>query len=632
MFTTPQIKKVNVFFPRENKEEFLNGLQSLACAHIKNVDIVDREEVLGEIEDYKYTENISIPSLYARSKRLIGIYNDVLRNEDILESLLGPRDVKKISVNSLKAKKTLINSERVIHNLEMRTDKYNEFLENAKKEEGKIKNEIDELRYLKEFDIDPQSLGGFDDVFFFCGLAKTKKIRDIRNELYSYECLYIKEKFVRSVKVLPVFIIGMKKDEKKIRDFLDSAGFRFLDCSGYRHSYMTEYNKRKELLLNIKRKKEYEKNKIKEFMTDNHERLLVTNSVLETFSGRNKARSLFKGTECIVAAEFYARTDDVEKIRESITKSTKGIFFMESSDAKDPPVILSDNRFFRGFEILTKGYGLPGKEEMDPTAFMGLFFPVFFGFMIGDIGYGILIMISSLLLRHFFRNDTAAAFSSILFLGAISSFVFGFLFGGFFGSMIKVSPLWFDPSKNPVYLISLSVGAGIIHITIGIIISAVQNIRKRRMPVGELSWLMIESGGVLSTLAFFGIMADVIYYPAALLLATGLAVKIKNPVESIGIMSFAGNILSYIRLSAISLTTVYIAFLVNMFTGMANGISFLAGFIVFITGHIFNCILSTTGSMINSVRLHYVEFFSRFYGAEGREFEAFMYGRAIIEE
>ncbi len=193
------------------------------------------------------------------------------------------------------------------------------------------------------------------------------------------------------------------------------------------------------------------------------------------------------------------------------------------------------------------------------------------------------------------------------------------------GNFLGLQGLWFNPTQNPVMLIVISLVFGLVHVNMGIVLSIVQKVRSKKSTIQEISWFLVEAGGLLIIFRIFGMVAEVLFYVGLLVFIAGAGIKVLKPIQAIGMISFFGNILSYVRLAAISLATSYIALTVNHISSIfVNGSFIISGFI-FTVGHLFNCTISSIGAFINSLRLHYVEFFSRFFEGGGKEFKPLKY-------
>lgn len=297
--------------------------------------------------------------------------------------------------------------------------------------------------------------------------------------------------------------------------------------------------------------------------------------------------------------------------------------------ARRAPVALENPGVARPFESLVNLYSTPRYGEFDPTRLMALFMPIFFGMMLGDIGYGALLLVFTLLIRRRLKGGMGRDLMNILALGAGWAMVFGLLFGELFGTLgesLGLHPLLFDraDSDHLIDLLALTISVGAVHILLGLLLGLWTAIRQRNRHA------LVERGGrLVGLIAMFmlvGILVDLLpagfMTPAIALLIVGTSLLawslgkigiIVAPIEMIGLV---GNVLSYLRIAAIGLSSVYLALVANEMAGVLGSV--IVGGIIAVLLHALNLVLGTFSPTIQSLRLHYVEFFRNFYEGGGR--------------
>lgn len=298
---------------------------------------------------------------------------------------------------------------------------------------------------------------------------------------------------------------------------------------------------------------------------------------------------------------------------------------MDVKRAKEGPTKLRNNPYTEKFEFITKMFGFPSYGSVDPTIFVSLFLPFFFGFMFSDIGYGIMLLGLSLVML-----SKATPYMKILKDGgfvmlvcSLSTIIFGWFFGSFFGTLIKVTPLLFDPFQEAKLVLVAGLGLGLIHINLGIFIGMYEAIRDR-----DLKGLILNYVSILALEGSFACFAlGMKNYGLAYLALALLLFFLKSSIMGLlEVTGFVGTWFSYARLLALSLATGGIALGINIMAQQLSNVKFL-GPILFIllvlVGHLFNFAMNVLGSSIHSVRLHYIEFFAQFYEAGGKPFKAF---------
>jgi V/A-type H+/Na+-transporting ATPase subunit I len=295
---------------------------------------------------------------------------------------------------------------------------------------------------------------------------------------------------------------------------------------------------------------------------------------------------------------------------------------------KNPPIIA------RPFESLVNLLALPRYGHIDPTLLMAFFMPIFFGMILGDIGYGALLLALSLVLL---RKRKAGVFRDLLIVLAIGSgwaIVFGFLFGELFGNLgeqLGLRPIWFDRAspENVAGLLLMTVAIGAVHVTLGLILGIWEGIKDRsRSHLLERGGMLI---GLIGMFLIVGVLAkvlpDELMTPAIAGLIVGVVLLgaslgwlgiLMGPIEFIGLI---GNVLSYLRIAAIGLASVYLARVANDLAGIAGNI--IVGVILAVMIHALNLALGAFSPTIHSLRLHYVEFFRKFYEGGGRPYQPY---------
>lgn len=314
-------------------------------------------------------------------------------------------------------------------------------------------------------------------------------------------------------------------------------------------------------------------------------------------------------------------------------------------DDEQPPVLLSNHGLARPFESLVRAFSLPRAGTLDPTPLMALFLPLFFGMMLGDIGYGVVLLAASLFA---IRRIGAAArakgrpatggelgdIARVLAMGSAWGILWGVVFGELFGGLghrfLHLAPLWFSREDAHAVgpLLGFSVAVGAVHVLLGLVIGVWTAWRTKAR--GK----MVERIGMLASLASLFVLAAAavgrlprgFMTPATAALVVGV-VALAAPQGRLGILTgplellgTIGNVLSYLRIAALGLASVYLA-------RVANEISVAAplwlGAVVAVLFHALNIVLGAFSPTIQALRLHYVEFFGKFHEDGGAAFAPF---------
>lgn len=309
--------------------------------------------------------------------------------------------------------------------------------------------------------------------------------------------------------------------------------------------------------------------------------------------------------------------------------------YTNSTTGKAAPVALQNPRPSRPFERLVGIFSWPGSGDLDPTLLMALFMPFFFGIILGDIGYGaILLLLALLLLRRIPDPGAARDIIKAVAFGAVWAIIFGFLYGEFLGDLGEswgLHPIWisrYEPDDVATLLV-FSIVVGVVHITLGLLLGLWQAWQAR-----SRSHLLERGGMLICLIALFLLVATAVdrlppglLSPSLALLIVGIVILgssfgwlglLLGPLEFIGLV---GNSLSYLRLAAVGLASAYVALVANRLAG-GLGVA-IVGIIIALLVHTLNLALGAFSPTIHSMRLHYVEFFGKFYSGGGRPFKPF---------
>lgn len=351
----------------------------------------------------------------------------------------------------------------------------------------------------------------------------------------------------------------------------------------------------------------------------------------------------------------------------------------EIPEEEDAPVLLKNNKFTESVEGIVESFGLPAKGEIDPTAIMSFFYVFFFGLMLSDAAYGLLVfLVCFILVKKFPRMSSSMRKSLKLFMyGGISTLIWGILFGGYFGDAIDVvartffhvdvpegglvKALWFVPLNDPMKLLLFSMAFGLIHLFTGLGIKGYLLVRDKKYLdffCDVVLWFVFLIGLLLmlipsSLFASISQMDPSVFPPfmssaGKVLAVIGLVGLVlmsgrssKNVVVRLAlglydvynVTGWLSDVLSYSRLLALGLATGVIASVVNQMGSMfGDGILGAIIFIlVFIIGHAMNLAINLLGAYVHTNRLQYVEFFGKFYEGGGRPFEPFFANTKYVD-
>ncbi len=327
-------------------------------------------------------------------------------------------------------------------------------------------------------------------------------------------------------------------------------------------------------------------------------------------------------TEAVPRLESHLK----ETVSEEVVVS---LLARESWKSENAPVVLSNPRIFRPFEAVVRLLPLPRYGSIDPTPFVAVFFPMFFGLMLGDLGYGALLVIFALVLR---RGSTEGSMrrsiAEVIGACAIFTLIFGALYGELFGDLghrwFGLRPLWFDRSEAVLPFLGLALALGFVHILVGLglgVLTALHRSRKEALGKGVAIMMVILI--VVALLAVLEVLPRALFVPAvvALLIGFPILVATEGLLAPLELLTTVGNVLSYARVMALGTASVMLAVVANRMIGSMGSVA--VGAIFALLFHLVNFALGIFSPTIHALRLHYVEFFGKFYSPGGTQYRPF---------
>ena len=323
----------------------------------------------------------------------------------------------------------------------------------------------------------------------------------------------------------------------------------------------------------------------------------------------------------------------VEKaIKEEFPEATMA--FSDPEEGEEPPVLLRNKPLFAPYETVVTGFALPHPDGFDPTALMAPFFANFFGMMVSDAGYGLMMAILiPILIKIMKPNKGMKKLMWVLAMGGVMTVFWGAMYNTWFG--FAPFPSLLDPMNNSLPVMAVCVGIGALHLFTGLGIGAYMNIKRGKFLdalYDQISWFLLVVGLVMLVLPATATIGKWMAIVGALLiLVMAGREKTKNPFKRLlsglgalyNISGWMSDLLSYMRLFGMGLATGVIGMVINILVGMvmqSGIIGIILGVGLFIGGHLFNAAINILGAYVHSCRLQYIEFFNKFYEEGGKDF------------
>ena len=463
-----------------------------------------------------------------------------------------------------------------------------------------------------------------------------------------------------------ISIICLVKEKEEIYDVLKQYGFNntaFKDMEGTVAENIVQYENKIE---EIKKQKEIIEKGIEECVPYKEEiQILYDHLVIER--DKNKIQSNMLKTETTFYIEGWIPEASKSNIEQILNNYQCWHVIVKPEEGEEYPILMENSSMVQPFESITELYSLPASSNIDPTPFMAPFYCIFFGLMLADVGYGLIMSILCFaVLRKFKLEGTIQKMIKLFFYCGISTAFWGVMFGSWFGDAVPaaaklmfnsdftIKPLWINPMEEPMVLLIFSFVFGVVHLFVGMAIQAHMLIRdgKALDAVFDIGFwygfiigiaLMLFGNSIIPGSGQVGTWMTIIFAIGLILTQgrakSGIVSKLVSGVLSLyNITSYLSDILSYSRLLALGLATGVVSSVVSILGSMGgrNIFGILMFVVVLLIGHVFNFAINALGAFVHAARLQYVEFFGKFYEGGGEPFNPLSkktkYNKIIKEE
>lgn len=629
------VKKVKIFTLEEHKTDLLIGLQNAELMmlteknEVSSINFKQEDEVIQ-----KATSILKRLTEYQKKKDFFE-YQTIDFNEFILDDikrydLLDSLEEDFINYDSLKSS-----------NLE-------------------LDETIKTIKPFKEMPYFINDLQNSLYVSFYLGYIPEKELESVTN--YFTESKIEFEKYELSDFGYPVIIVLDKDEEVEHLNRLNSLNFTLANLPLLKNKIAREL-----VILEEKKNKNLETISQLESKFENSKELELELKVLIDQINAKRARLLvpIQNTKETIFIEGWVREDKIDDLKNLVSSITKtyDIDISEPLEEDTVPTALQNNKFVHQFETITNMYSVPNHKEVDPNPAMSIWYWLIFGIMMGDVGYGlVMVVLFGLFIKLKKPKGSMSQLIHVLFYSGFTTMVAGVAFGSVFGFDVNIigfignlfGQTWssFSIMDDPLTMLVFSIILGVLHIITGLVLKVRLSLKQKDILTAladGISWISILAGGSVAILGMMVIKNNILMYLGLGFVAIGflliLTLAGRNSKNIFGKItgglgglynstSYLSDLLSYSRILALSLSSAVIASTMNLLASLLHGniVGILLSVLVYLVGHVFNFAMGLLSAYVHDSRLQYIEFYNKFYEGGGIEFKPLSFENQHIKE
>ena len=641
-----EMSKLRLFGISYEKQKLLNELSRTGAVQIKEIERDVPEESNTEIADTAHT---------VLSQKLV----DYAQAADFIKDVAAEVDRRDRQAERLPAYQfvtydefaSILTKEEELRMVVSQVTGLREEKAEHDAERNKLQNLLQQVRIYANIDVTISRIRDTRHTFLTLGTISSEGYRGLKSYVDTLELTYLETCGMTPQGGYVVFLAAHRSEGEALAGKLSELGFSKCPFD-FNLTVSEKLNEIGERIRELNEADRLIRKQVYAYKSRWSDLKILIDRLTFELEKIDSAKN-FRTTRTTFELEAYVPKANQEQVKEAIDGVTEAAYyeFLQPNEADNPPTLMRNNKVTRQFEFITNMYSVPNYRELDPNTVMSIFFMLFFGLIMADIGYGIVLLVGCLFLAGRNKRDTGSRrLLYILAFGGAFTILFGLLFGSFFGftneqfSWLPKSVMP-DPQNESQKFLLYCLAVGVVQIMVGFILKGIQLARRGDFWGGVFegfTWALFFVGLLFAAAYLFadtlGIQVpETMMLIGAVLCCLVLLIEIfaagrnskgfgkftKGFGALYGVINFFSDILSYARLFGLMLSGAIIGNIVSdmalgMFAG--GGMGIVAGALVMLIGHAFNLAMGVLGAYIHDSRLQYIEFFSRFYEGEGELF------------
>ena len=637
-----KMKKLQLMVVRSQKEALLRDLMLLGCVSVTEPDVPTEGDDAGLMR-----ESGGLVEARAEQARLNGALQLLDKYAPVKSKLLSGRpEVTEAEFLDEAALKEELAAAEAVEDLEAQ-------IRRLTSEEARLRTSIESLKPWTALDLSLDTAGTASTDVTYGTIPAVVNLAEVNQTLAAA---------AEEAELFPVstdgdahytVLVCHKSEQAEAIAALRNFGFAVASVSGTKGTAKENIDAATEQIEALSKERTNLEAKIVSY-APHRESFKLSVDRMTANIGKAEAAERMVGTDSVVCLNGWMEAPEEEKVVAVLSRYDCSWEFEDPTEEEYPdvPVKLKNNAFTEPLNMVTNMYSLPAYGTVDPNPLMAPFFILFYGIMMADMGYGLLMIIAALVVKFVVKPKRGMKiFTNLLLEGGIATFVMGVVTGGFFGDLIPTLSKMFghemgdnlltNPPLNPMTDVNTvlygAMALGVVHLFTGMIVNMVQKFKNgdgMGAILEEGCWFVIFAGLALVVLKVGGKLGMIVLIIGCVMLVWGAMRPAKGfgKVTAVfaaiynGATGWLGDILSYSRLMALMLAGSVVAQVFNSLGAMPSEkgttvVTFFIFVLVFLVGHALNFALNLLGCFVHDLRLQCLEFFGKFYQDGGKPFE-----------